>query len=72
MTNEELYQYQIENYDLKKEKVKMECWIAKMKNKISLLTSLIGYGVVTSVENNDICDLEAFKASLNNTTNSFQ
>ena len=33
----------------------------RLKNKIRMLTSLIGYGVVSNVENNDLHQIEWFK-----------
>lgn len=46
--------------------------VEKLKNKIYMLTSLIGYGVVSNIENNDLHELRLLKTNILNLNKSLQ
>lgn len=64
MACEELYQLKNEKARMKSENEGMKRNIERLKNKIHMLTSLIGYGVVSNIENNELHQIDLFKQNL--------
>lgn len=53
-----------EYYRERAERERLGRFVEKLRNKIYMLTSLIGYGVVSNIENNDLLDILTLKDNI--------